>query len=80
MESELLKALAVDRERERDPEETAKIEEFVRWIKNYRARTLRLPMEYSSELDVLKAIAGNRAITTLDAGDDTCMVRMKTTM
>jgi hypothetical protein len=38
---------------------------FLQSIKTSRARALHLPRGYASRLDVVEAIANNRAITTL---------------
>jgi hypothetical protein len=44
-------------------------------LKTSRARHLRLPSEYASRLDVMKALANNRAITSLDL--EKCQVCMR---
>jgi hypothetical protein len=49
-------------------------DEILEWLKNTRARKLRLTDEYESHLYVMKAIANNRSITTLDLKE--CEVRM----
>jgi hypothetical protein len=46
-----------------------KADEALQWLKRSRARRLRLPAELASRLDVMEAIANNRAITTLDLSE-----------
>jgi hypothetical protein len=48
--------------------------EPAQFFQNSRARTLRIPREYASRFDLTKAIANNRAITSLDLSE--CPVRM----
>jgi hypothetical protein len=45
------------------------------WIKNSRARKLRLPRDYAERVDVLEAVTNNRAIRTIDLSE--CAVRAK---
>lgn len=50
--------------------EDLETDEVLQWVKNSRARFLRLPGDYDdSRLDVMKALANNRAITTLDLSE-----------
>jgi hypothetical protein len=42
------------------------VDALVRWMQKSTARKLCLPREFESRLDVIKAIANNHSITTLD--------------
>lgn len=47
-----------------------KVDAVLERLKKSRARSVQLPAgEHASRLDVMKAIASNRAITTLDLDD-----------
>jgi hypothetical protein len=55
---------------------TSEPDEVLQWLKNSRARFLRLPFDtpdYTSRQDVLEMIAKNRTITALDVSE--CEVR-----
>jgi hypothetical protein len=51
-------------------------DEIIQWAKSSRARYLQLPASACDRLDVMKVIANNRSITTLDVSE--CEVRFAT--
>jgi hypothetical protein len=49
--------------------ESTSSDRIIQLLKGSRARRLRLPGEYGKRMDVMEAIANNRAITILDLSE-----------
>jgi hypothetical protein len=54
-----------------------KVAAILQWVKNSKARALRLPSAYAARLDVMDAVSKNRTITTLDLSEcKVCLTSM----